>query len=873
MRSEDDFQAEIEAHLALEAERLVAEGMSPEEARSAAQRAFGNRTRVREAFRESRRWRWWEPFVQDLRYAFRCWRKRPGLALVVVLSLGVGIGAITAIFSVVNTLLLKELPYREAQRLMYVTEYWPHEPMVPGPPSPDFAHWQAQSQLVEAMAGYGGGAALTLSGAGEPERVQGTSVTHQLLPLLGTQLAQGRVFRAEEDRPGAAPVAILGYSLWQRRFGGSPGVIGQTITLNGTVRTVVGVLPAEFRFPDNNFREELLVPMTLPVEPQWRENFRFLRVIVRAKPGVSPEAVRQEFAGLVRANAAQEPARMAVMRRDLEVRVTPLREWLTGKVKAMLLALQLAAAMVLLIASFNVASLQVAVGIARRKELALRASIGAAPGRLIRQLLTESLWLSLLGGAVGIAVAYGSLSGLRAYLPATLHLADGIRIDGQVLGFALLLTVAVGVLTGLAPALASARISGEQALREGQHQTTGGRASQRLLSALVIAEVAVAMVLLVGAGLLTRTLIRLASESPGFDAAGVLTLKVAPSPRKYPESAERNALFQALLERARAIPGVEVAAIGGGLPLVGSAGAAGVSFQDRPEPPVGGRPSIPVAFVSPDYFRALGIPVIRGRAFSETDRVDAPLVAIVNQAFAEAYFPGENALGKRIEFGSREGHWREIVGVVGSVRQLGNLPVDPFTVYGALPHSFESEAFLVLKSARQSGQPSPAQLARAAVRAVHAVDPHEPVFDIATMEERLSLSLSGPRATVTLMSLFGVIALLLANVGVLGVVTYFVSRRKQEIGIRMALGATSFDVTRTVFFRGLALVAAGVFLGSIAASGLTRWLGARLPGLGPGDPLTLAAVAAVFLFVAAIACWLPARWAAGGDPALALRQG
>jgi predicted permease len=640
--------------------------------------------------------------------------------------------------------------------------------------------------------------------------------------------------------------------------------------LDGVERTIVGVLPAGFRFPDNNFQEELLVPMALPANPNWQDprNFRFLRVLARAKPGVTAAALKQELVGLIEATSAQEPAQMVTMRKDMEIRVTPLRDWLTGSVRSMILMLEGVVAMVLLIACLNIAALQVAVSIGRRKEMALRAAVGARGARLARQLLTENLSLSLLSGFLGVALAYVSLGALRAFFPANLHLADSVELDGRVLLFTLIVTSATGLITGIIPAFAAARVSVGEVLKESEDRTSGGRRQKWMHATLIMAEVAAAMVLLVGSGLLIRNFLRLAAADPGFDARRVLTLKVAPSPRKYPQTANRVSFYLQLIEKGRAIPGVQFAAIGGGLPLVGSGGFSGISFQDRPEPPLGGRPSIPVAFISTDYFRALGIPLMRGRTFTEADSDRPPLAAIVNQAFADQFFPGESALGKRIEIGSREGRWREIVGIVGNVKQQGSRSVDPFMVYAPLFDSFEMETFLILKS---TGRPE--QLAPAASEAVHSVDPNEPVFDISSMENRLDVSLSRSRSTMTLMSLFAGFALLLAVVGIFGVMAYSVSRQRHEIGIRMALGATRGRVLRMVVGRGMGLVAAGIAFGIAGALALSRTLGAVTEGLRTNDPLMLGVVVAAFLCVALMACLVPARWAAEVDPAVALRQG
>lgn len=871
-RDGDDFRAEIESHIAHEADRLVSEeGFSPEDALAAARRTFGNVTLAQERFHESTRWVWWDQFLQDVRYAVRSWRARPGLVAVVILSLSLGIGANTAIFSAVHTLLLKDLPYRDADRLLYVTEYWPKEPVVPGPPSVDFANWRQNAKLIDGIAAYGGGAMLTLTGQGEPERVAGTAVTHGLLPLLGIQPILGRNFTEEEDRAGtASPAVMLGYAFWQRRFGGSSEVVGSRLILDGVSRTVVGVLPPRFRFPDNNFLEELLVPMALPANPNWQDprGFRLLRVMVRSRGGAGPEAIREEFANLLRNTANQEPPQFQVMRKGMEVRVTPLRQWLTGGVRPLLLTLAGAVAMVLFIAALNIAGLQAALSVTRRKEMAMRLAAGASGSRIVRQLLTENLVLTMASGALGSALAYWGLHALRPLAPANLRLAGLIEIDWVVLGFTIAITVLSGILTGLLPAVSALRIDVNAALKEGGERDTSTHGAQRLQGFLIVAEVAAALVLVIGSGLLIRTFLRHANADAGFDARNVLTLKVSPSSRKYGQPSARVAFYRQVRQRLMAIPGSTQVAIGGGLPLIGSPGAAGVSFADRQEPPQGGRPSLPIAFVSTGYFQALGIPVLQGRVFTDADdRADAPRVAVINQAFAEKYFPGESPLGKRIEFGSREGNWSEIIGVVGNVKQNGQRPVDPYLMFGPLERSFEFESFFIVKST------VPAEtLVAAATAAVHAVDPNEPVFNIATMEERLRSSLAQERYATTLMTAFAGFALLLSAIGIFGVIAYFVSQRRQEIAVRLALGATAGDIARMVLGRGMALTFAGLVVGVIGAFGLSRVIASRLEGFA-GDGWTIALACGVFVLTATAACVLPARWAAAVDPVSAMRRG
>jgi putative ABC transport system permease protein len=863
---ERDLDDELRLHIELRVADLVRAGQSKEAATRQARMEMGSRERYKDEVRATAGIRFFDELSQDLRYALRVLRQSPVFTVVAIGSLALGIGMNTALFSVVNTLLLKDLPYRDADRLVYVTEYWPHEPIMPGPPSPDFANWRANLKTADGIAAYGGGAsAITLTGVGEPERIEGTMVTSQLLDLVGCTLAAGRNFTSDEDRLGAAPTVILGYGLWQRRFGGSADVVGQVIQLDGVGRTVVGVLPADFEFPDNNYRHELLVPMGLPPNPNWHdpEHFRALRVLVRRKPGVSLSALLQDLSSVLQATSAEEPARMVVMRKNMEVRAFALRQWLTGNVRTMILVLQGAVALVLLIACLNIASLQLARAIARRKEIAVRAAIGASGARLVRQLMTENLLVCSLAGAAGLLLSYASLHSLRTFLPSNLHLADMLRLDRSVLAYTLGVTLAAAVITGLVPALFAVRAGLHDTLKE-EGRSTGSRGQHRVRGLLIVAEIAAAMVLLVGSSLLIRTFARLASESLGFEPKGVLTLKVAPSPRRYPDNAKRAAFYARILENAQAIPGVQAAAIGGGLPLVGTAGAAGTSFEGRPEPPAGGRPSLPVAGVSPAYFRALQIPLLRGRIFTEADQVP---VALVNQAFAQEFYAGESVLGKRTRFGS-ETHWREIVGVVGNVKQQGRRPADPITIYIPFRDGFEPETYLILKS----GLPLSGLIGGAA-KAVHDADQNQPVFGVASMEERLSDSLSTQRANMTLMGVFAALALILATVGIFGVIAYFVNSRLQEIAIRIALGASARTVIRMVLSRGMALAGAGIAIGIAGALLLTRTLGSLVEGIGTNDAGSFVAAALLFAGVAAMACSIPARRASRVDPMAALRHG
>jgi len=866
-RVERDLDQEIRTFADMLADEKARSGMTRQEAERAARIELGGIEQVKEQVRASHSGAWLDQLAADLRYALRMLRRNPGFASVTVITLALGIGANTALFSVVNALLLRSLPYKDADRLLYVTEFWPHEPIVPAPTNFDFTNWRTHSRLVERIEGYGGDRTVTLSAGGEAERIAGTAVTAGLLDILGVQPALGRNFTLEEDRPGAPPSVMLGHRLWQRRFGETPEIVGKQIEMDGVTRTIVGVLPASFAFPDNNIRQEFLFPMGLPLEPGMRESdFRIVRVLARLKPGVTLEAVHTEFVELVRRTASQEPPQLVTMRKDMEIRLIPLRQWLTGGVSRSVLVLQAAVAMVLLIGCLNIANLQIARAIARRKEMALRTALGAGRARIARQLLTESLLLSMLGGATGLALGYGALNLIRSFLPASLHLADTIRIDPVVLAFTLAIAIISGVVTGMAPVLAGTRTSLDENLKEGSSRTTESGSHHRLHRGLVIAEVAIAMVLLAGSGLLIRSFMRMASLDPGFDPDGVLTLRIALSARKYATDQSRTSFYAQLLERAAAIPGVQSAAIGAGLPLIGTRSGVGTWFEGRPAPPPGGRPTIPMAGVSSDYFETLRIPLLRGRAFTGADRESSSRVVVINQAFADQFFPGQEPVGKNITQGVRNDP-KEIVGIVGNVRQAGlRLATEP-AIYAPYGQFTEPEAFLILRSSLPR-----TALSAAASGVIRSLDPDLPAYDVATMQDRLAEALSTQRANMALMGIFAALALLLAAIGIFGVIAYMVNTRSLEIGIRMALGAQRMDVLKMVLGHGMILALAGIAIGLAGALAVTRGMRTLLFEVSPSDPWTLAASAILFAGVAAAACYIPARRAVRVDPMTTLRH-
>ena len=866
-RAEQELELELRAYLEALAAEKVRAGLAPKAAWREARLELGGMDQVKEQVRDVRGGVGLERFAADLRYSWRLLRRSPGFAAVTIVTLALGIGANTALFSVVEALLLRPLPYRDADRLVYISEVTPGAP-VARVPSPDFALWRDHGRLFERIEGFGGGGDHNLTGLGEPERISGVTVTAGFLDLIGVRPALGRNFTREEDSSDGPGAVILSHALWRRRFGASAATIGRSLQLDGRPYAVVGVLPAGFVFPDNLYKADLLIPMGLPPAPVWTGGrYRLLKVMARLRPGVGVAALRAELHGLATSPSAGVPAEEAEFRRGMQVTAAPLREWLAGDVRRLLLVLQAAVAIVLLIGCLNLANLQIARAVARRKEMALRAALGAGRGRIARQLLTESLLPGVLGAGGGLVLGYGGLRVLRHYLPADLHLLATARIDGVVLAFTAAVALLAVVLTGLGPVLVGSIGSLGAWLKEGG-RTTAAESHHRLRGAIVVAEVALAMVLVSGAGLLTRGFLRLAAVDPGFDPHGVLALEITlpggfgpVGPSAGPARRDPLEFFTHVLERVSAIPGVESAAVGMGLPLSGGHPFIDIEVEGG-RVPDGKRVDVPFVPVSSGYFHTLRIPLLRGRPFGAGDDPHSPPVAIVNQAFADQFFGGK-ALGKRF----RTEQWTEIVGIAGNVRQTGLRGVESPLVYMPLPQFSVPSVFLVMRSAL-----SLAPLSHQAAQAVRAVDPDQPVYDVASMEERMGQSLRNDRANVLLMSTFGGLALLLAAVGIFGVMAYSVNRRLHEIGVRMALGASRADVLRAVFGQGMTLTACGIVLGLAGALLLTRPMAALLYRIPANDPTTLASVAALFAAVAALACLVPARWAARVDPARMLRH-
>jgi putative ABC transport system permease protein len=803
-----------------------------------------------------------EDMFQDLRFGLRMLMKNPGFTLVAVLTLALGIGANTAIFSVVNALILRPLPYPDSERLVWVEEVSKKTNNSQPAWGAHFLDWQEHSQTLESIAAQDGGT-RTLTGAGEPERVEVGQISASFLQLLGVQpLPGGRNFSAAEDKPGGDRVAILSHALWQRRYNGNQDIVGRSVTLNDANFTVIGVAPENFRYFQNF---DVWLPLALdPVAQLAGETRYYGTTVARLKPGVSIEQAQAEMDALSQRYEMTRPEGKS--RIESRTRLVPLQDYLLGERRRPLLVLLGAVGLVLLIACANVANLLLARAGAREKELAIRGALGAERLRLARQLLTECLLLATAGSAAGLLLA-SWITGLIGSLNSTNALGEmgrvaAITIDLRVLGFTLLITLVTGLLFGLLPALRLSRADLNVSLKEGGR---GGLHGRGLRNALMVSEVALAIVLLIGAGLLIRSFVKLLDVDPGYRAENLLTAKIALPPR-YRDNSQRAQFYERILQRLAALPGVTSVGATSHLPLTGYNMGATLRVEGRAPHPGKREPSAPIARVSPDYFRTMGISLRAGRLINDGDTQDAPSVALLTETLARRLFPNEDPLGKRL---SVAGLAATIIGVVNDIRYTGldgEVEQAVYLSYQQLPRSGMS---LVLRGAAE-----PSSLAPALRNAVREIDPALPIYDVMTMNERLSLSnsVAERRFNMLLLGCFAALALLLAGVGVYGVISYVVTQRTREVGIRMALGAQSADVLRLFIKQGMAMVALGVGLGIFGAFALMRVMKSLLFDVSANDPLTFACVAVLLSLVALAACYLPARRAARIDPLASLRR-
>jgi putative ABC transport system permease protein len=810
---------------------------------------------------------------QDLRYATRVLARSPGFTVVVVSTLALTIGANTAVFSLVNAALVRPLPYPEADRLVVVWETDRKRGLERNAVAPlNYLDCKEQNHVFEEMAALEIGEGYNLTGAGEPERITGARVTASLFGVLGVNAHLGRTFSEEEDRRGPPRVVLLSYSLWQRRFGGSADIIGRPVRIDDRAHTVVGVMPAGFRFPEriavrarSARAPDVWVPMAFFDNERRMRGNHYLGVVARLKRGASIEQAEAELDAIAMRIAEANPA---VSTGD-GVSIVPMHDQLVGESRPALLLLLGAVGFVLLIASSNIANLLLSRSALRQKEVAIRTALGAGRLRLARQLLTESGLLAVLGGALGVVAGLWAVRRIPGFAGGNLMLPDSgaAAVDPLILGFSLGVTLLAGVVFSIAPVVSVLQGNFAEPLKEGGRSAAGSSRWSRSRSLFVVSQVALAVVLLAGAGLMIRTLVRLLGEDPGFRTENLLTVKMFLPGTKYPGDAERFSFYRNLLDRVQGLPGVSSAGAISILPIDGGSLPYNFIIEGRPSPPPGGEPGAQVRAVTPSYFATMGIPLRSGRTLTERDTRDKPPVVVINEAMARRYWPGGNPIGEYVALANAAlSRKLQIVGVAGDVKQFG-LAASPepemYISYFQEPRRFIN---LVVRSTVD-----PSSLAGAIRGEIKAVDPEQPVFDIRTMEQVLADSIQRRWIIMLLLVAFAVSALILSALGVYGVLSSFVNQRQGELGIRMALGATQNGVRRLVIREGLTPVLAGVAIGLAAALALTRLMSSLLYGVSAADPVTMLAVSGVLTAVALLASYIPARRATKVDPMVALR--
>jgi predicted permease len=802
---------------------------------------------------------------QDVRYGARMLLKNPGFTAIAVLALALGIGANSAIFSVVNGLLLRPLPYKNPNQLVVIWENATHLGFPKNTPSPaNFLDWQKQATVFDGMGAFAE-RTFNLTGVGEPERLEGRRVSANLFSLLGVQPILGRSFVPEDDKPGTK-VALLNESLWKRRFGSDPAVIGRSLALNGESYTVVGVLPNSVRLPAfGTWRDQVWVPMAFPAEEAAQRGNHFLEVIGRMKPGVTLAQARAEMETITGRLAQQYPEDNT----RISSVVNPLHEEIVGNMKPALLILLGAVAFVLLIACANVANLLLARAAARHKEIALRLALGADRIRLTKQLLVESVMLSLLGAAVGLLLAYAGLQVLTRFIPPDVAHAEMITIDAKVLVFTLIVALVTGLIFGLAPASQATHFNLNDTLKEGGRDSGAGPRGKRLRSALVIAEVAVSFILLIGAGLLINSFMHLRNLDPGFRADHLLALNVDLSEVKYPDTARRTAFFDEVVRRIQALPGVRSVAVAGNLPFTYNGDSMPIGVEGLPDPPPDQWPDVIWRTVGPNYFSTMGIPLVRGRDFTDQDTLDTTLGVVISEKTAKHYWPNEDPIGKRLKPGSTAGSspWRTVIGVVKDVRQNDFVAEPKMQMY----FSFRQVRTLMANALVVRTTVDPLSLATSVRNSVWAVDKDQTVANMDSMEHIVAGAVARQRFSMLLLAIFAGVALVLAAVGIYGVMSYSVAQQTREIGIRMALGAQRSDVLKMTIKQGLQLVGLGLAIGLAAAFILTRVMATLLFGISATDPFTFVTISLVLLAVAMLATYIPSLRAMRVDPMVALR--
>ena len=870
---EAEMDEELRSHFEKQVEKLVASGLSREEAVRRARLEFGGHEQLKEECRDARGVSVIETIFQDVRYAMRMLRNSPGFAAVAILTLALGIGANTAIFSVIDSVLLRPLPYTDPAGLVMV---WENNSQHPNPHNtvspPDFLDWQSRNNSFAGMAAIFD-ERDNLTGNGLPQEVIVQDVSANFFSVLGVNPILGPGFRAENGEAGHDKVVILSYGFWKERFAGDSGIIGKTVILDGHAQTIVGVAPRDFTWfiKDGSFtgaKPQVWSPFVFPASFSDRKGIgRFLSVVARLKPGVSVAQAQSQMNTIAARIAKEYPDFNGYWGAN----VVPVRDQISGELRPALLILFGAVAFVLLIACANVSSLLLARASAREREIAVRTAIGASPWRIASQLLTESVLLAVIGGAIGVALAVWGTNFLLAASPKNLLDLHSIPVDWRVLSFASGATLIAGLLFGFLPSYISAHSGISETLKEGGRGSSAGKQRRFARSGFVVAQMCLALVLLAGSGLLIRSFIRLVGVDPGFDASHLLTFKVSLPSAKYGTDPLRLVFFRQLLARISRLPGVSSASMNSFPPFSGLGSATGVHVLSQPERSLMDLPVAAVRVVGPEYFPTMQIPLHAGRLFNDQELTEERHVVVINQAFADQYLKGVNPLGQKaaIYMKSLEESKNtpsEIIGVVGDVRQMGlDTPAEP-TVYWPHPELVMSGMTILVRTVND-----PLTLVSAVRNELQQMDPEQPMAAIATMDQLLADSLSRSRFTMLVLGVFAALALVLACVGIYGVIAYSVTQRTQEFGIRMALGASRRDVLGLVLGQGIRLALLGIGLGIVAALIVMRLMATLLYGISASDPVTFTAVALLLAAVALAACYIPARRATRVDPIVALR--
>jgi predicted permease len=865
-RFHDELNEEMAFHRAQAEKDLVAEGMTPEAAHTAAARRFGNATRISERSHETVSFGF-ENTWHDLRYGLRQLWSNPGFTIVILLTLALSIGANSAIFSVINGVLLKRLPYPQADRLVRIflsNSSFPKFPLNPF----DFRDLRARNRSFESMAAFTRGD-MQLSGFGEPVRLYGFGITAAYFHVLGLQPQLGREFDYAAEIPGNGLQVVLSDRLWRTRFDADPAIVGRKITLNMQPFTVIGVMPAGTIHPGNEYHSmaygedvDIWWPFPFEGDPN-RRGSHFIEGIGRLKDGVAPEQARSEMNAIMTQLGREHPGDQG-----WTVLIVPLYHEIVGRSRRMLFVLLGAVGIVLLIACANAANLLLARASSRQREIAVRLAMGAPRLRVIRQLMTESLLISIVGGLLGLALAFGGVKVLVSLLPADFPRAQDIHVSAPVLVFTFIISALTGILFGVAPAFQAARTDPRQGLQKGGRATTAGRHQSRLRNALVVSEVSLACILLIGAGLMLRSLLNQLNLNPGFQQEHVLTASLSLPHATYSKNESGARFYHQLAINLKAIPGVENAGVGSDLPYTGYDENAGFNIEGK-KPPPNQEFHARYHMATPGYFEALGVPLVAGRLFSEVDRKDALPVILVNHAMAESYWPGENVIGKRITFEDqpKEKDWLTIVGVVGNVKdQPDSASAEPAFWWPELQSGYSNDMSVVIRTRSEP------QLYSDALRnEVHRLDPNLAVADVSLIDRIVESSVSTPRFAFVLVGMFAGLAILLAAIGTYGVISYSVSQRTSEFGVRMALGAPRSALLNLVLAHAMKLAGLGTALGLLASFGVARLLKSLIFHVSPTDPATFASVAGLVILVALLAGYVPALRATATDPMNALR--